>query len=53
MSKAGEVSKLACNGEKGFTDRQVDAVCFNLPWGVSMEVNYEIMVQTLRTTRSG
>jgi hypothetical protein len=44
MSKAGEVSKLASNGEKGFTDRQVDAVCFNLPWVVSMEVNYEIVV---------
>ncbi len=44
MSKAGEVSKLAGNGEKGFTDRQVDAVRFNLPWGVAMEVNYEIVV---------
>ena len=44
MSKAGEVSKLAGNGEKGFTDRQVDVVCFNVPWGVAMEVNYEIVV---------
>jgi hypothetical protein len=44
VSKAGEVSTLAGNGEKGFADGQGDAARFNLPWGVALAANDEIVV---------
>jgi len=44
VSKAGEVSTLAGNGEEGFADGQGDAVRFNCPEGVELVVNDEIFV---------
>ena len=44
VSKAGEVSTLAGNGEEGFADGQGDAVRFNCPEGVELVVNDEILV---------
>jgi DNA-binding beta-propeller fold protein YncE len=44
VSKAGEVSTLAGNGEEGFADGQGDAARFNYPWGVVLAANDEIVV---------
>ena len=44
VSKAGEVSTLAGNGEEGFADRQGDAARFNCPCDVALAANDEIVV---------
>ena len=44
VSKAGEVSTLAGNGEEGFADGQGDAARFNCPHGVALAANDEIVV---------
>ena len=44
VSKAGEVSTLAGNGEAGFADGQGDAARFNGPEGVALAANDEIVV---------
>jgi sugar lactone lactonase YvrE len=44
VSKAGEVSTLAGNGEHGFADGQGDDARFNGPDGVALAVNDEIVV---------
>jgi hypothetical protein len=44
VSKAGEVSTLAGNGEEGFADGQGDAARFNWPCGVALAANDEIVV---------
>ena len=44
VSKAGEVSTLAGNGEEGFADGQGDAARFNGPDGVALAANDEIVV---------
>ena len=44
VSKAGEVSTLAGNGEEGFEDGQGDAARFNGPDGVALAANDEIVV---------
>ena len=44
VSKAGEVSTLAGNGEAGFADGQGDAARFNGPAGVALAANDEIVV---------
>jgi hypothetical protein len=44
VSKAGEVSTLAGNGEEGFADGQGDAACFNGPAGQALAANDEIVV---------
>jgi hypothetical protein len=43
-SKAGEVSKLACNGEEGFGDGHGEAARFNWPEGLELAANDEIIV---------
>jgi hypothetical protein len=44
VSKAGEVSTLAGNGEPGFEDGQGEAARFNRPDGVALAANDEIVV---------
>ena len=44
VSKAGEVSTLAGNGEEGFADGQGEAARFNGPDGVALAANDEIVV---------
>ena len=44
VSKAGEVSTLAGNGDEGFADGQGDAARFNCPSGVALANNDEIVV---------
>jgi DNA-binding beta-propeller fold protein YncE len=44
VSKAGEVSTLAGNGEAGFADGQGDAARFNCPHGVALAATDEIVV---------
>ena len=44
VSKAGEVSTLAGNGEEGFADGQGDAARFYWPAGVALAANDEIVV---------
>jgi hypothetical protein len=53
VSKAGEVSTLAGNGEPGFADWQGYAARIYCPQGVALVVNDEIVVSLLGTTRSG
>jgi sugar lactone lactonase YvrE len=44
VSKAGEVSTLAGNGESGFADGQGEAARFNEPEGVALAANDELVV---------
>ena len=44
VSKAGEVSTLAGNGEEGFADGQGEAARFNCPVGMVLAANDEIVV---------
>jgi hypothetical protein len=44
VSKAGEVSTLAGNGESGFADGQGEAARFNEPEGVELAANDELVV---------
>jgi len=44
VSKAGEVSTLAGNGEAGFADGQGEAARFNFPVGMVLAANDEIVV---------
>jgi sugar lactone lactonase YvrE len=44
VSKSGEVTKLAGNGEPGFADGQGDAARFICPDGVALAANDEIVV---------
>ena len=44
VSKTGEVSTLAGNGESGFADGQGDAARFHCPEGVALAANDEIVV---------
>ena len=44
VSKTGEVSTLAGNGESGLADGQGDAARFHCPEGVALAANDEIVV---------
>jgi hypothetical protein len=53
VSKAGEVSTLAGNGEVGFANGQGEAARFNGPEGMALAANDEIVVADTNNQRSG